>query len=310
MKDEYRKQAIQAVLNQNRRLKGKDKVECRYQMKYPASVEREYKRFLNSYMVVLKSTLEQELPNLKSVIQDSSRADSNDKDRRLIRLSDFKNKANKIESVFESIESLLYSAIGIHELKRKLSNMANMTKKLTVQEWKKALNKTLAIDILEDYYMGDFYQDMLEKWVNDNVNLIVTIPRTMLTEMKQQVYDGFINGKPTTQIMKSIQKEYAISKTHAKLLARDQLSKLNSNITKAQQEDAGVTEYKWRTVGDGRVRERHSDLDGKIFSWSNPPIVDIKTGRRCHPGEDYQCRCIAIPVINLKALDVPIAQAA
>lgn len=44
--------------------------------------------------------------------------------------------------------------------------------------------------------------------------------------------------------------------------------------------------YIWRTRGDGKVRKSHTANNGKIFAWENPP----KTG---HPGEDYNCRCIA-----------------
>ena len=47
--------------------------------------------------------------------------------------------------------------------------------------------------------------------------------------------------------------------------------------------------YEWRTRGDGRVRSSHRENDGQVFSWDNPP----PTG---HPGEDYGCRCRAIPV--------------
>lgn len=65
------------------------------------------------------------------------------------------------------------------------------------------------------------------------------------------------------------------------------MTKLNAQITQQQQADAGVTEYVWRTVGDGRVRESHRHLNGKQFKYSDSPVVDTKTGRRANPGEDY-----------------------
>ena len=49
--------------------------------------------------------------------------------------------------------------------------------------------------------------------------------------------------------------------------------------------------YVWRTQRDERVRQSHWVNDGRIFSWSNPP----DTG---HPGEDYNCRCEAVPYIE------------
>lgn len=44
--------------------------------------------------------------------------------------------------------------------------------------------------------------------------------------------------------------------------------------------------YIWRTVGDDKVRSRHTERDGEVFNWNNPPEGG-------HPGEDYGCRCWA-----------------
>jgi Phage Mu protein F like protein len=47
-------------------------------------------------------------------------------------------------------------------------------------------------------------------------------------------------------------------------------------------------QYVWRTSQDEKVRSAHRANDGHLFNWSDPP----ETG---HPGEDYNCRCEAIP---------------
>ena len=49
--------------------------------------------------------------------------------------------------------------------------------------------------------------------------------------------------------------------------------------------------YVWRSLGDGKVRSSHQENDGKIFTRDNPP----PTG---HPGQGYNCRCIAEPYIK------------
>ena len=49
-----------------------------------------------------------------------------------------------------------------------------------------------------------------------------------------------------------------------------------------------TTHYIWHTVGDNRVRSRHAQRDGEIFSWNNPPEGG-------HPKEDWGCRCWAEP---------------
>jgi uncharacterized protein with gpF-like domain len=39
-------------------------------------------------------------------------------------------------------------------------------------------------------------------------------------------------------------------------------------------------------------------MNGKIFSFDNPPVVDKKTGRKANHSEDYNCRCVAIPALD------------
>lgn len=52
---------------------------------------------------------------------------------------------------------------------------------------------------------------------------------------------------------------------------------------------AGFGRYVWVTRRDDRVRPDHARLDGGIFRWDDPPVVDLRSGRRGHPGQDYNC---------------------
>jgi SPP1 gp7 family putative phage head morphogenesis protein len=117
--------------------------------------------------------------------------------------------------------------------------------------------------------------------------------------------EGYLAGKSNTAVGREIQEEYGMGRRHAQFIARDQIAKLNADLCQAQQKDAGVEEYVWSTSGDRRVRERHQELDGNRFKWNDPPIVDERSGRRCHPGQDYSCRCVALPVFNLPELNLP-----
>lgn len=75
-----------------------------------------------------------------------------------------------------------------------------------------------------------------------------------------------------------------------------------------RQREAGVKRYTWRTKRDGRVRQRHAELDDTIQLWSRPPVIS-KDGRRGHPGEDYNCRCVAIPIPNKRSKAVEVEEA-
>ncbi|MCF4097305.1 phage minor head protein [Maritalea mediterranea] len=52
--------------------------------------------------------------------------------------------------------------------------------------------------------------------------------------------------------------------------------------------------YIWTTRQDQKVRASHAANHGKIFAWDNPP----PTG---HPGEDFGCRCRAVPYVPSSA---------
>ena len=53
--------------------------------------------------------------------------------------------------------------------------------------------------------------------------------------------------------------------------------------------ESGFQYYVWTTRKDDRVRPDHARLEGRIINWNDPPVVDLRSGRRRHPGEDYQC---------------------
>lgn len=307
MDEALRKKIIREELKRKHR--GKKIVPSKYRMKYPDSAEREYIRLANEYMAIEREVLMKYIPELKRILNEGtnyntdSRKD-NEKKRKSARFSTIDSTVVSLGSLFELIQKELEGTFGLYKLRDKLNNIAGLDHKLTIAEWKKAVSKTLGINILDDYYSGEYYQKMLEKWISDNVDLIKTIPQDSLGKMKEMVYSDYMNGRTTTNIIKGLQQQYGMDKRHARLIARDQTAKLNANITESQQRDAGVNKYEWSTVGDGKVRDSHDSLDGKIFSWDDPPETD--DGRRCHPGTDFQCRCCAIPVFDIDTLDLPV----
>jgi SPP1 gp7 family putative phage head morphogenesis protein len=72
----------------------------------------------------------------------------------------------------------------------------------------------------------------------------------------------------------------------AKLIARDQVGKLNGQLNKTRQKAAGFDKYEWQTMQDKRVRPKHQALNGTIRTW----------GEGIEPGFEVACRCSAIPV--------------
>jgi SPP1 gp7 family putative phage head morphogenesis protein len=112
------------------------------------------------------------------------------------------------------------------------------------------------------------------------------------------IADPLNEGRSVRDISKLLQEQAGYSKSRAELTARDQTLKLYGQIQEERQQKAGITKYVWTTSQDERVRPDHADLDGTVQAWDDPPVVDKRTGRRGHPGFDYQCRCTAVPVLD------------
>ena len=158
------------------------------------------------------------------------------------------------------------------------------------------MERTLGVKILSGYYDETFYKELREQWFRENMGMISSIPQELVQQIRDTLWEDITQNTATDQMVKHIQHTCQVSENRAKFIARDQVGKLQAQLTRQQQTDAGVREYIWSSKRDSKVRHQHRKLNGNKFSWDSPPLSDPRTGRHCHPGEDYGCRCTAIPV--------------
>lgn len=126
-----------------------------------------------------------------------------------------------------------------------------------------------------------------------NVQLIKSVQSTYFDKIGNAVLSGVAQGRRASDLAKDIEEITGVTESRAKFIARDQTAKMNSAITKARHQELGIEEYTWQTSGDERVRDSHAAHDGKVFRWDDPPA---DTG---NPGEDYNCRCVALPHVKI-----------
>lgn len=134
------------------------------------------------------------------------------------------------------------------------------------------------------------YVDSLTPYISEFSN-------DMIGELREMVAENAREGYRFDSLVDRIQNRYSVSLSKAAFLARNETSRFVSKHRMERFEDAGVTEYVWQTAGDTEVRPDHKKLNGRTFKYAEPPVVDEATGRRANAGEDYNCRCVANPIL-------------
>ncbi|WP_332649693.1 phage head morphogenesis protein [Lysinibacillus sp. 54212] len=142
-----------------------------------------------------------------------------------------------------------------------------------------------------------------EPWLKGFVNGHVSNNVSYIKNLEDEVYERIENivrehiekGSSSKVIRDAIIEQTNISKSRAQFLAVDQAGSILGQMTAERHQRLGINKFTWDTSGDERVRDEHRELDGKEFYYDDPPIVN---GRQVLPGEDYRCRCVAMPVFD------------
>lgn len=182
----------------------------------------------------------------------------------------------------------------------------------------RAFSNFSELSVGEKYFPKQDGKDtIITTWTANFVNLCKSTNEEMRKKVAGVVSDGVLGGRNIRDLTKDIQNTCSeFTRNKAELIATTEVGKLNSAIARNQSESAGIQFYEWAAAMDGRTRESHAVMDGKIckwgdddhyYRWSDP---DPKTGKRRlvltprpanaykgAPGTDFRCRCIALPYI-------------
>jgi SPP1 gp7 family putative phage head morphogenesis protein len=137
-----------------------------------------------------------------------------------------------------------------------------------------------------------------KSWANNLDLYIKGWADEAILKLRGKVMDNTMRGQRSANMIKSIVEEYGVSQRKAKFLARQETSLLMSKFQEERYKDVGITKYRWSGSMDKRERHDHKLLEGKIISWDSPPITNRETGARNHAGQDFGCRCVAIPIVE------------
>lgn len=191
--------------------------------------------------------------------------------------------------------------------------LSNDVNDFNADQWRAFLQGMLGTEFFPLDYPG--IQETLTAWRDRNFELIRSLTDAYIQKVNDLVTDGVRNGTRWEDLAPQIKAlEQRLSVTRARLIARDQVSKLNGELARRRQMDAGVEEYTWSTSGDERVRGNplgpyakaipsHYLMDGKVCRWDNPSVYKLngewvpRTSKMspAHPSQEIQCRCVGLP---------------
>ena len=210
--------------------------------------------------------------------------------RAMIARASQKNKAKheRIAQTLKALEEKVKSASG--EFKKHVERI--------IKDLNGQATKILPTDMVVDWQTSNAQAEQIEGEYSKNLDLYIRgWMNEEILKLRKKVEENAIAGYRTDRLAKHIKAEYGVSQRKAKFLAKQETSLLVSKYAQVKMQGCGIEEYEWSTSGDIAVRPDHKLLDGTIQRWDSPPIVDRATGRRAHAGEDFGCRCVALPVI-------------
>lgn len=129
------------------------------------------------------------------------------------------------------------------------------------------LNKSQKQAIARDYTNNMRF--WIKEWASEH----------LIPEMRQRVQEAVLAGYRTDYVQKMLEKEFGIAKRKAKFLARNETTIMLAEYRKTEYQKMGINHFIWSTTMDGRERELHKELNGKVFRFDNPPVIDEKGTR-------------------------------
>lgn len=169
----------------------------------------------------------------------------------------------------------------------------------TLEDLHRQFKKVTPEDLEIPVEMNDFQRNKILEDYTNNVQLSIKgLTEEVIESLRYRVEEEVGKGTRAEKLKEILMSQHGVAANRAKFIARQETSLFVSKYRQTRYEDAGFNQYEWSTSSDDRVRDDHKDLNGKIFSWDNPPITNKHTGERNNPGEDFGCRCVALPVIK------------
>lgn len=269
---------------------------------YPFGVEKKYSRQLQRFFKPLTEYVENFLnQNMEPLL----RGDGKDLHLDAIPGDTFRNMIYNLEnwlSVYMPDISELPEDRNNNVILAALGKTADEAMEFGNKEFAKMLDKGIHVNLPTS---AKWWNDMKSSWAEDNYTLITSNAKNYVSKINTLTEQAIVNGMSPKKLKEEIYKATeGLTQKHCKLIARDQMGKLNGQITQAQMEEIGLDMYIWSTAFDDRVRDSHAAMEGLLCRWDDASVCSYDGGKtwvdrpsdavQLHPGQDIQCRCVGL----------------
>jgi uncharacterized protein with gpF-like domain len=149
-----------------------------------------------------------------------------------------------------------------------------------------------------EFKMTAAQRDIINATINQNVQLIKSIPQQYLVQVEGAVMRSVQIGRDLGTLAKEFEQHYGVTRRRAAFIARDQNNKATSAMSRARRLELGLDESEWRHSGGGKhPRPTHVAMNRKRFKTSQG-MWDPAVKRYIHAGEEPGCRCIECAVVK------------
>lgn len=169
-------------------------------------------------------------------------------------------------------------------------------------------NKWIKAMLGHEYYPAEpWLEGIVQEWAEVNHTLIKSLSNEYITKSNTLMQEAILGGEHYPEIVRKLRDlNQNLTVNRAKLIAVDQVGKLNGRLAMHRQLEAGFTMYTWETAGDERVRAIHRTLDGKVCKYIDPTVYRDEgvwvprtpEMERANPGQPIRCRCVGIPFLE------------
>lgn len=258
----------------------------------PRAIERFYAKEMAGLAREISLLIKENIwPVLPRLISEASRLRPDSSE---IRADDW---SDDIESLISSLRITIGGRVNARN--QAIDLTARRISEFNASQRNNIIKRVIGVDVFRS---EPWLEAELKSWAAANRHSIRGMADNLLTDVDGIAQRGVRSGTSLRDITRQMLDRFEIAENKAAFIARNEVGNLNGQLTKLRQQDLSITSYRWRNSQDERVRGNpsgkypnarpsHWHREGKIFQWNDPPEGG-------HPGEDFNCRCYAEPVLD------------